>query len=97
MKKISVIRFKPKAGRHDDFVNAMSDFMDGKSHPGLHQQFIGVMGDEVISVVVRDSNYIQENAAEGVKWLNTVRHMLEEYNERDLHTIPMTADIVKEI
>ena len=29
MKKISVIRFKPKAGRHDDFVNAMSDFMDG--------------------------------------------------------------------
>ncbi len=97
MKKISVIRFKPKAGHQDDFVNAMSSFMDGKSHPGQHQQFIGVMGDEVISVVVRDSDYIKDSAAEGVEWLNTVRHMLEEYNASDRHTIPMTADLVKEI
>lgn len=96
MKKVSVIRFKPKSGQLDDFVAAISDFMNSKSHPGQHQQFVAVRDDEVMSIVIRDANYLEESAGEGVEWLNTVRHMLEEYNDSDRHTIPMTAELVGE-
>jgi len=37
---------------------------------------------------------LQQNAAEGVNWLDTQRHLLQEFNEVDRHTIPLTGDLV---
>ena len=97
MKKVSVIRFRPKSGHRDEFIGALSDFMNSKSHPGQHEQLVAVKDDEVISIVIRDADYLEESARDGVAWLDSVRHMLDEYNATDRHTIPLTADLVKEL
>ena len=31
----------------------------------------------------------------GVDWLDTKRHLLEEFNEVDRHTIPLTGDLIE--
>ena len=47
--------------------------------------------DEVFSVSIRDTGFLQQSAKEGVEWLDGVRHMLQEYNPTDRHTIPITC------
>ena len=49
--------------------------------------------DEVFSVSIRDSEFLQQSANEGVEWLDGVRHMLQEYNSMDRHNIPITGDL----
>ena len=49
--------------------------------------------DEVFSVGIRDTEFLQQSAKEGVEWLDGVRHMLQEYNPIDRHTIPITGDL----
>ena len=50
---------------------------------------------ELFSIVVRCADQLESASKQGVKYLNTVRHMLQEYNEIDRHTIPLTGDLVK--
>ena len=50
-------------------------------------------GDEVFSVSIRNSEFLQQSAKEGVEWLDGVRHMLQEYNSTDRHTIPISGDL----
>lgn len=50
--------------------------------------------EEVVAVVVRDSEMLQENIQRGVAWLDSQRPLLQEYNEVDRHTLPMTGDLV---
>ena len=52
-------------------------------------------GDEIYGVVIRDSDALQESASKGVNWLDTQRHLLQEYNEVDRHTLPVTGDLVE--
>ena len=51
--------------------------------------------EEVFSIVVRYADQLETDAKQGVEYLNTVRHMLHEYNEIDRHTIPLTGDLVE--
>jgi hypothetical protein len=51
--------------------------------------------DEVVAIVVRDSEMLQENVKRGVAWLDSQRPLLQEYNEVDRHTLPMTGDLVE--
>ena len=51
--------------------------------------------EEVFSIVVRHADQLGSVSKQGFKYLNTVRHMLQEYNEIDRHTIPLTGDLVK--
>jgi hypothetical protein len=37
---------------------------------------------------------LEKSAKEGVEFLDTVRHMLQEFNPIDRHTIPLTGDLV---
>jgi len=50
--------------------------------------------DEVVAIVVRDSEMLDENIKRGVAWLDSQRPLLQEYNEVDRHTLPMTGDLV---
>jgi hypothetical protein len=50
--------------------------------------------DEVFSIVIRDADMLEKSAKEGVEFLDTVRHMLQEFNPIDRHTIPLTGDLV---
>ena len=52
-------------------------------------------GDEVFSVVVRHADQLENDAKQGVEYLNSVRHMLQEYNDVDRHTIAVTGDLVE--
>ena len=51
--------------------------------------------EEVFSIVIRKADQLEADAKQGVEYLNTVRHMLQEYNETDRHTIPLTGDVVE--
>jgi len=51
--------------------------------------------EEVVGIVVRDTKIFSENVQSGVEYLNTVRHMLQEYDPVNRHTIPLTGDLVE--
>ena len=53
-------------------------------------------GDEIYAVAIRDADALQERSAEGVNWLDNQRHLLQEYNEVDRHTLPVTGDLVED-
>ncbi len=96
MKKLSIIRFKPKPKCFDEFLeNLRTNSRESRTtKPPTH--FIMTHGDEIYSIVIRDANALQESAAEGVNWLDAQRHLLQEYNEVDRHTILLTGDLVED-
>jgi hypothetical protein len=95
MRKLSVIRFKPKPECFDKFVAASKEFSrdTGTANPPTY--YIMTCKDEVFHVMIRDSDTINENIENGVSWLDSQRHLLQEYNEIDRHTLPVTGDLVE--
>ena len=95
MKKLSIIRFKPKAENYDEFVQSLKHFISLPERKGIVNSFILIKDDEVFSIVVRQADQLESDAKQGVEYLDTVRYMLQEYNETDRHTIPLTGDLVE--
>ena len=95
MKKLSIIRFKPKPEHFDEFVASLKHFISLPDRKGITDSFIMTKDEEVFSVVVRYAEQLENDAKQGVHYLNTIRHMLQEYNETDRHTIPLTGDLVE--
>jgi len=95
MKKLSIIRFKPKPQNYDEFVNALKHYISLPERVGITDYFIMTKDEEVFSIVVRHAEQFEQDAKQGVEFLNTVRHLLQEYNEVDRHTIPLTGDLVE--
>ena len=52
--------------------------------------------DEVVTVVIRDAGKLEESAKDGVSWLDQQRHLLQEFNDVDKHTIFMTGDLIED-
>lgn len=94
MKKLSIIRFKPKPEHFEDFVQSLKHFISLPERQGIVDSFIMTKDDEVFSIVIRLEDQLENDAKQGVAYLNTVRHMLQEYNETDRHTLPLTGDLV---
>lgn len=94
MEKMSIIRFKPKPEYFDEYVAAITDFISSHKREGIHQHYVMTKDDEVFSIVIRDADMLEKSAKEGVEFLDTVRHMLQEFNPIDRHTIPLTGDLV---
>ena len=65
-----------------------------RTEPLTH--YLMTHGDEIYAVVIRDASAIQEIAAQGVNWLDTQRHLLQEWNDVDRHTLPVTGDLVED-
>jgi len=94
MKKVSVVRFRPKAGMKDEFVAALAGFNHDRSDGKTRQVLIADLGDEVMAVAIRDADIFDQDVREGVEFLDTVRFMLEEYNADDRNTIALTGDLI---
>ena len=92
-KKLSIVRFKPKPEQFDEFVQLLK--ARHESDPAMTDTKIMTTNEEVVGVVVRDTKIFSENVQSGVEYLNTVRHMLQEYDPVNRHTIPMTGDLVE--
>ena len=95
MKKLSIIRFKPNPEHHDAFVKSLKHFILLPDRKGIADNFMMTKYKEVFSIFVRHADQLESASKQGVKYLNTVRHTLQEYNEIDRHTIPFTGDLVK--
>ena len=95
MEKLSIIRFKPNPEHYDAFVKSLKHFILLPDKRGIVDSFIMTKDKEVLSIVVRYADQLKSASKQGVKYLNTVKHMLEEYNEIDRHTIPLTGDLVE--
>lgn len=90
MKKLSIIRFKPKPDCLDEFAANLNAFNETK-----HQVFhLMRAGDELHAVVIRDAEILEQDAADGVKWLDGNRHLLQEFDADNKHTIPISGDLL---
>ena len=95
MKKLTIVRFKPKPEHFDEFVLELKSLSKAPDRSAILESFIMTKDDEVFSIVIRDADKLAEDAKRGVQTLDTMRHMLQEYNEVDRHTIPLTGDLVE--
>ena len=95
MKKLSIIRFKPNPEHYDAFVKSLKQFISLPDKKGIVDSFIMTKDEEVFSIVVRHADQLESDLKQGLKYLNTVRHMLREYDEIDRNTIPLTGDLVE--
>ena len=95
MQKLSVIRFKPKPECFDEFVVESKEFSKDKGTANPPTHYIMTCKDEVFAIVIRDSDAINESMETGVSWLDSQRYLLQEYNEIDRHTIPVTGDLIE--
>ena len=92
-KKLSIVRFKPKPENFDEFVQLLK--ARHESDPAMTDTKIMTTEEEVVGIVVRDTKIFSENVQSGVEYLNTVRHMLQEYDPVNRHTLPLTGDLVE--
>ena len=91
-KKLSIVRFKPKPECFDEFLQNIQDWHAHVFADGDHR--LMRTDDEVVAIVVRDSKMLGENIKRGVTWLDSQRPLLQEYNDVERHTLPMTGDLV---
>ena len=90
MQKLSIIKFKPKQGCLDEFVANLIAFNDAK-HRVFH---LMQSGDELHAIVIRDADILTQDAAAGVQFLDGQRHLLQEFDPVNRHTIPLSGDLL---
>ena len=95
MKKLSIIRFKPKPEHFDEFLENLQVYSREAATADPPTHFLMLHGDEIYTIVIRDAEALQESAFKGVEWLDAQRHLLQEYNEVDRHTLPVSGDLVE--
>ena len=90
MQKLSIIRFKPKLGCLDEFAANLTAFNETK-HRVFH---LMQSGDELHAIVIRNAEILTQDAADGVNWLDGQRHLLQEFDSKNKHTIPLSGDLL---
>ena len=95
MKKLTIVRFKPKPEHFEAFVQELKQASTAPDRTAILNSFVMTKDDEVFSIVIRHADKLEEDAKRGVQTLDGMRHMLQEYNEVDRHTIPLTGDLVE--
>ena len=95
MKKLSIIRFKPKPECFDEFLANVREFSHDRGTSNPPSQFLMVKDGEIYAIIIRDGAILAESAQSSVGWLDTQRHLLQEYNEVDRHTLPTTGDLIE--
>ena len=95
MKKLTIVRFKPKPEHFDAFLQELKQASTAPDRTAILNSFVMTKDDEVFSIVIRHADKLEEDAKRGVQTLDGMRHMLQEYNEVDRHTISLTGDLVE--
>ena len=90
MQKLSIIRFKPKPESLDEFVASLTAFNESK-HRTFH---LMQSGDELHAIVIRDAEILTQDAADGINWLDGQRHLLQEFDAINRHTIALSGDLL---
>ena len=93
MKKLSIIRFKPKPECYEEFLAALKIQATNAQH--IEHRIVRC-DDEVVAISIREADKLAENAKQGVEWLNGHRHLLQEWNEVDRHTLAMTGKLIED-
>ncbi len=94
MRKMSIVRYKPKPECYDEFLKALQTLQNERATAASPSAWTITKDDEIIRVVIRDLEEFTSDAS-NTNWLDTVRHLLQEFNEVDRHAIPLTGDIVE--
>ena len=63
MKKLTIVRFKPKPECREEFIKALKE--QGNS-AGQVEHHIMECNDEVVAVAIRDPDKLEESAKQGV-------------------------------
>ncbi len=92
MKKLTIVRFKPKPECHDEFIAVLKVQATNANH---NEHRIVRCDDEVVAISIRDADKLEDSAKQGVEWLDRHRHLLQEWNEVDRHTLAMTGELVE--
>ena len=92
-KKLSIVRFKPKPKHFDEFIEAIKERNNGDT--AMTEFKLMKTATEVVVIGVRDPSVFDESVQSGVEWLDQHRHMLQEYDPINRHTIPITGDLVE--
>ena len=51
-------------------------------------------GEELHAIVIRDATILAQDAAEGVTFLDSQRHLLQEFDPVNRHTIQLSGDLL---
>jgi hypothetical protein len=90
MQKLSIIRFKPKPEYFNEFIANITAF-NGSKHRIFH---LMRSGDELHAIMIRNSEILTQDAADGVNWLDGQRHLLQEFDAKNRHTIALSGDLI---
>ena len=93
MKKLTIVRFKPKPECHDEFLAALKIQATNANH--IEHRIVRC-DDELIAIAVREADKLAESAKQGVAWLDDHRHLLQEWNDVDRHTLAKTGELVED-
>ena len=93
MKKLTIVRFKPKPECHDEFLAALKVQATNANHI---KHLIACCDDEIVAISIREAAKLSESAKQGVEWLDRHRHLLQEWNEVDRHTLAMTGKLIED-
>ena len=93
MKKLSIIRFKPKPECYEEFLAALKIQATNAQH--IEHRIVRC-DDEVVAISIREADKLAGSAKQGVEWLDRHRHLLQEWNDVDRHTLAMTGDLVED-
>ncbi len=95
MKKLAIIRFKSKPECFDKFLENFQAYSRDSVTADLPTNLLMIHGEEIYAIVIRDAEVLQESASKGVESLDAQRHLLQEYNEVDRHTLPVIGNLVE--
>ena len=93
-KKLSIVRFQPKPEHFDEFITAIKERNNGDT--AMTEFKLMKTATEVVAIGVRDPSVFYESVQQGGEWLDQHRHMLQEYDPVNRHTIPITGDLVEQ-
>jgi hypothetical protein len=74
----------------DEFAANLTSFNETKHHVFHLMQ----SGDELHAIVIRNAEILTQDAADGVNWLDGQRHLLQEFDAENKHTIPLSGDLL---
>ena len=79
MNIITVVRYKLKSGFEDEFIKAINAYNYSNS---VLMRFVSIGNDEYLSIMEYDEiDKTGDDEISGVKWLDSVEHMLEFFGE----------------
>ena len=90
MKKLSIIKFKPKPDCFNEFAANLTAHLNPK-HRVFH---LMQSSNELHAIVIREANIMEQDAADGMNRLDGQRHLLQEFDADNKHTIPLSGDLL---